>query len=39
MHVSSTIGELVKCADVHKQIYMAWDMTIVHVCNIALYLA
>ena len=34
MHVSSTVGELVKCADVCKQIYMARDMTIVHVCNI-----
>ena len=34
MHVSSTVGELVKCADMCKQIYMARDMTIVHVCNI-----
>ena len=34
MHVSSTVGELVKCVDVHKQIHMA----IVHTCNIALFL-
>ena len=37
MHVSSTVG--VQCADIRRQIYMARDMTIVHVCNITLYLA
>ena len=33
MHATSTVGE--KCADVRKLIFMA----IVHVCNLALYLA